>query len=144
MEHLTILVVDDDEGHRELVRRNLQRSGITNPIVPLPNGNEALDYVYSQGTHAHRPTDPALLMLLDINMPGIDGFEVLSRIKADPVKKTIPIIILTTTDDPREIKRCYEAGCSVYITKPVEPGKFMEAVTKLGMFISIVRGAEEL
>jgi CheY-like chemotaxis protein len=82
-------------------------------------------------------------MLLDVNMAGLDGVEVLRQIKADPRKKKIPVIMLTTTDDPREINRCYELGCSVYVTKPVDPGAFIEAIKRLGMFISIVRVVEE-
>jgi CheY-like chemotaxis protein len=146
MEHTStpiILVIDDDEGHRELIRRNLQRGGITNKIVSLANGNEALDYVFCKGAHAERRGDSELLILLDINMPGIDGVEVLRRIKADPCKKTIPVIMLTTTDDPREVSHCYELGCNVYVAKPVEPVAFIEAIKRLGMFISIVRVAEE-
>ncbi len=146
MEHtntLTILVVDDDQGHRELIRRNLQRGGVTNPVLELANGKEALDFVFSRGAHAQRKGDAELLMLLDVNMPGLDGVEVLRQIKADPRKKKIPVIMLTTTDDPREISRCYELGCSVYVTKPVDPGAFIEAIKRLGMFISIVRVVEE-
>jgi len=137
--NLTILVVDDDDGHRELVRRNLQRGGVTNPIVCLVNGSDALDYVFARGAHADRRADTELLMLLDVNMPGINGVEVLRRIKADPQKRRIPVIILTTTDDPREVDQCYELGCSVYVTKPVDPTAFIDAIKKLGMFISIVR-----
>jgi CheY-like chemotaxis protein len=140
---LTILVVDDDQGHRELIRRNLQRGGVTNTVVDLASGKEALDYVFCRGVHAQRKSDSELLMLLDVNMAGLDGVEVLRQIKADPRKKKIPVIMLTTTDDPREINRCYELGCSVYVTKPVDPGAFIEAIKRLGMFISIVRVVEE-
>jgi CheY-like chemotaxis protein len=141
---LVILVVDDDQGHRELVRRNLLRAGITNTIIGLPNGKDALDYVFCRGEYAERRGASELLILLDINMPGIDGIEVLRQMKADPRKKKIPVIMLTTTDDPREISRCYELGCSVYVAKPVDPSAFIEAVKRLGMFIPIVRVAEEL
>jgi CheY-like chemotaxis protein len=137
--NLTILVVDDDDGHRELVRRNLQRAGVTNAVVGLLNGGDALDYVFCRGAHAGRRTDAELLMLLDVNMPGINGIEVLRRIKSDPEKRKIPVIMLTTTDDPREVDQCYELGCSVYVMKPVDPTNFIDAIKKLGMFISIVR-----
>ena len=142
--NLTILVVDDDPGHRELIRRNLQRSGLTNTILEMPNGVEALDFIFCRNAHADRKGDAELLVLLDVNMPGIDGVEVLRQIKADPEKKRIPVIMVTTTDDPREIKKCYELGCSVYVTKPVDPGAFIDAIKKLGMFISIVRVTEEV
>jgi CheY-like chemotaxis protein len=139
---ITILIVDDDPGHRELVRRNLRRTGLVNPIVGLPDGSEALDFVFRRGVHADR-VEAELLILLDINMPGINGIEVLRQIKADPVKKKIPILMLTTTDDPREVAQCYELGCSVYVTKPVDPAEFMEAVKRMGLFLSIVKVPEE-
>ena len=77
-------------------------------------------------------------MLLDINMPGLDGVEVLRQIKAHPQTRMIPVLMLTTTDDPREIQRCYELGCNTYITKPVDPAAFIEAIVRLGLFISVV------
>jgi CheY-like chemotaxis protein len=135
---LTILVIDDDDGHTELVRRNLERSGVHNPIVALNSGRLALDFVFRRGAYANRAGNGELLVLLDINMPGIDGVEVLRQIKADPSTKSIPVIMLTTTDDPREINRCYAMGCSVYITKPVESAAFIEAIKRLGLFISVV------
>jgi CheY-like chemotaxis protein len=139
MSQVTVVIVDDDEGHIELVRRNLKRSGINNPIMALTSGSEALDYVFCRGAHGGRTNNGELLILLDINMPGIDGVEVLRQIKADAKAKSIPVLMLTTTDDPREINRCYELGCSVYITKPVDPADFIEAIQRLGLFISVVR-----
>jgi len=136
---VTIAVIDDDQGHRELVRRNLLRAGINNDIVDLTSGKEALDYIFCRGAFTNRTGDPELLVLLDINMPGgMDGVEVLRQIKDDPETRKIPVIMLTTTDDPREINRCYELGCNVYVTKPVDPSAFIEAIHRLGLFISIV------
>src|SRR5437016_6251493 len=141
---LDFLVVDDDEGHIELVRRNLRRNGISNTIITLTNGQAALDYVFCRGAYAGRATNGHLLILLDINMPGgVDGVEVLRQIKADPKKKKIPVMMLTTTDDPKEMNRCYTLGCSVYITKPVEPAAFVEAIHRLGLFISVVSIPQE-
>jgi len=142
-DELEILVVDDDEGHAELVRRNLRRGGITNNIVMLSSGAAALDYIFMRGIYSERKGNAHLLVLLDINMPGIDGVEVLRQVKAHPTKKKIPVIMLTTTDDPREVERCYNLGCSVYITKPVEPEEFIDAIKRLGLFISVVRIPEE-
>ena len=139
---LTILVVDDDEGHRELIRRNLLRGGLTNTVVALPTGNAALEYVFCRGAYADRKGDSLLLMLLDINMPGLDGAEVLRQIKADPVKKKIPIIMLTTTDDPREVENCHALGCSTYVVKPVDYDKFAEAIKQFGLFIALVQVPE--
>jgi CheY-like chemotaxis protein len=139
-EKLEILIVDDEEGHAELVSRNLRRCGFTNTFVPFTNGEDALNYVLSHGADTARHGGDPLLILLDIKMPGrFDGVDVLKRLKADPEKRKIPIIMLTTTDDPREISRCYDLGCNVYLTKPVDPGRFVEAINRLGLFLSIVR-----
>lgn len=135
----TIVIVDDDPGHCELVRRNLRRAGVDNPIVVLNSGDLALDYVFRNGAYETRAQDSEMLLLLDINMPGgANGLDVLRQIKADPATRLTPVIMLTTTDDPKEINRCYELGCSVYITKPVDPKAFIEAVNRLGLFISVV------
>jgi CheY-like chemotaxis protein len=127
----TILVVDDDEAHSELVRRNLRRGGLCDPIVSLTNGNIALDYIYCRGPYAERSPEGDLLVVLDINMPGIDGIEVLRQIKSDLKTRTIPVLMLTTAESQREITRCYEYGCNSYITKSVVPTTFIETVRRL-------------
>jgi len=133
-EERSILVVDDDDGHTELVRRNLRRVGVKNPIEILRNGTDALAYVFSP-TRGAAP----LLMILDINMPGMDGIEVLTQIKNDPRTATIPVVMLTTTDDPRDVVRCHAAGCNLYVTKPVDPAAFVHAIERLGMLLEIAR-----
>jgi CheY-like chemotaxis protein len=139
-EHVTILIVDDDHGHCELVRRNLRRVGINNPIELIHSGDDALDFMFRRGRHAGRTEAREMLVLLDINMPGsLNGLDVLKQIKADPQTRRVPVIMLTTTDDPKEVNRCYELGCSVYITKPVAPMTFIEAVNRLGLFLSVIR-----
>jgi len=139
----TILIVDDDEGHVELLRRNLGRIALGNPLEVLHDGARALDYIFRRGEFAGRKgADP--LILLDINMPGvIGGIEVLRQIKADPRTRKTPVIMLSTTDDPREVAECYDLGCSVYITKPVDPLQFIEAIKRLGFFLQVIRLAEE-
>jgi CheY-like chemotaxis protein len=136
---LLIVLAEDDEGHAYLVKQNLARAGIANEIVHVPDGQAAIDYVRREGAFADRLVNGPLLLVLDINMPRLDGIEVLARIKTDEATAKIPVIMLTTTDDPREIERCYELGCSVYITKPVEYEAFVEAVKRLGMFLQVVR-----
>jgi CheY-like chemotaxis protein len=138
-ESLIILLAEDDEGHAALVRRNLKRAGIANTIVRVADGREALDYVRCEGEYAGRPPQTPLLLLLDINMPRLDGIEALRQIKADEETKRVPVIMLTTTDEPREIARCYDLGCSVYITKPVEYDRFVEAIRQLGLFLQVVQ-----
>lgn len=128
---LVILLAEDDEGHATLVRRNLKRAGVSNEIVHVKDGQEALDYLES-----HRGN---LVMLLDINMPRVDGIEVLRRLNEKGCTQRIPIIMLTTTDNPQEVERCYELGCSVYITKPVEYEKFSDAMRQLGLFLQWVQ-----
>jgi CheY-like chemotaxis protein len=137
--NFTILIVDDDEGHVELVRRNLSRIALGNPILALHDGAQALDYIFRRGDFAGRNSE-SLLILLDINMPGsVDGVEVLRQIKADHRTSKTPVIMLSTTDDPREIALCYELGCSEYITKPVDPIQFIEAIKRLGLFLQVIR-----
>jgi CheY-like chemotaxis protein len=140
---MVILLAEDDEGHALLVKRNLIRAGIANEVAHVTNGQEALDFVHRQGKYADRPLGGALLLVLDINMPCLDGVQVLRQIKSDETTAKLPVIMLTTTDDPREIERCYECGCSVYITKPVEYDQFVEAVKRLGLFLQVVRVPQE-
>jgi CheY-like chemotaxis protein len=139
VEPLVILLAEDDDGHARLVERNLQRAGVTNQIIRAHDGQEALDYVRRSGMHSGRDVGSPLLLLLDINMPRVDGVEVLRQVKADEATSRIPAIMLTTTDDPREIERCYQLGCCVYITKPVEYDAFVEAVKRLGLFLQVVQ-----
>src|SRR5262245_8841780 len=103
-EPLAILLAEGDEGHASLVRRNLKRAGIANDIVHVRDGQEALDYVRCQGAHAGRSPGGPLLVVLDIKMPRVDGVEVLRLLKADERTAKVPVIMLTTTDDPREVQ----------------------------------------
>jgi CheY-like chemotaxis protein len=138
-EPFLILLVEDDDGHANLVARNLKRAGIANGIERLKDGQDALDYLQGVGAYeSNKPSHP-ILLLLDIKMPRVDGMEVLRQIKSNPQTALIPVIMLTTTDDPREIQRCYELGCSVYITKPVDYRAFVEAINRLGLFLQVVR-----
>lgn len=135
---VTILLVEDDPGHARLIEKNLRRSNITNNIVIVTEGQQALDYLLGEGEYAGRERPSPLMVLLDLNLPVLDGYQVLQRMKADERTKRIPVVILTTTDDPREVSRCYELNCSVYVTKPVDYEQFSEAVRKLGLFLSVV------
>ncbi|MFN8374063.1 MAG: response regulator [Anaerolineae bacterium] len=135
---VTIALVEDNEGHARLIEKNLRRANISNPIIKLQDGQVALDYFFGDEGYVNLHHRPALLVLLDLNLPIIDGYRVLERIKMDDRTKTIPIIILTTTDDAHEVNRCYELGCNVYITKPVEYEQFAEAIARLGLLLSIV------
>jgi CheY-like chemotaxis protein len=140
---LIILLAEDDEGHAYLVQQNLLDAGLTNRVVHVTDGQEALDYLHCTGAFLGRVPNGPLLLLLDINMPRVDGVEVLRRLKADPATADLPVIMLTTTDDPREVRRCYELGCASYVTKPVEYDRFVDAVRRLGLFLAIVQVPRE-
>ena len=136
---LHIVLVDDDDGHAALVQLNLERSGLVNTFTRLDDGQEALDFVNAAGAFAGRTVPEQVLLLLDIRMPRVDGIEVLRRLRAEPRTATVPVIMLTTTDDPREIERCYQLGCNVYITKPVNYESFANAIRQLGLFFSVIQ-----
>ncbi len=139
-ESLTILLAEDDDGHASLIRRNLERAGLVNGFIRVRDGQEALDAIRGQGDYAAQEiARHNVLLLLDINMPRVDGVEVLRLLKGDPTTATIPIIMLTTTDDPREVERCYALGCNVYVTKPVDYDGFINAIRQLGLFLQVVR-----
>ena len=129
-----ILIVEDDDGHAELIRTNLSRAGFKNGMHRFKDGQEIVDFLFS----GEPKTKKGYLMLLDINMPKIDGTEVLRRVKTSELYKTLPVIMLTTTDDPREVKRCHDLGCNSYVAKPVDYEEFIGAVQQLGLFLKIV------
>jgi CheY-like chemotaxis protein len=139
VEPLTIVLAEDDDGHASLIHRNLERAGLTNGFIRVRDGQEALDLLQGVGEHAGKLIHGGFLLLLDINMPRVDGVEVLRQIKADPALASTPVIMLTTTDDPREVERCYKLGCNVYITKPVAYDRFVEAIRQLGLFLQVVK-----
>ncbi|MFC4158578.1 response regulator [Chitinimonas lacunae] len=128
----TILVVDDDPGHARLVEKNLRRSGIANAIHRFGSGAEVLAFLASPQYSSQA------LVLLDLNMPGMHGQQVLARIKNDAHTRHLPVIVLTTAEDGAEMRRCYELGCNFYLTKPVHYDDFVATVHKLGLFLSIV------
>jgi len=136
---VTILLVEDDPGHARLIEKNLRRAHLANDIIVLDNGQKAIDFLLHQGEYANdRHLDP-LLILLDLNLPIKSGFQVLQVIKADERTKHIPVVMLTTSEVPQEIERCYALGCNVYVTKPVEYEQFSEAIRNLGLFLSVVK-----
>lgn len=135
---VNILLVEDDPGHARLIEKNLRRSNITNQITVINDGREAIDYLFKQGDYTLSPHASPLLVLLDLNLPGLDGYQILERMKSNHKTKHIPVIMLTTTDDVREVDRCYNLGCNVYITKPVDYEHFSEAIRKIGLFLSVV------
>lgn len=135
---IVILITEDDIGHATLIMKNLKRAGFVNRFLHFKDGQEILDFLFRRGKGPHRVPATAYLLLLDIRMPKVDGIEILRQIKQDAELCKIPVIILTTTDDPREVERCHRLGCSHYITKPVDYDKFVDAISKLGLFLMVV------
>jgi CheY-like chemotaxis protein len=123
-----------------LVMDSLKEAGVHNRIIRFRDGEEALDFFLGDksGRPGYQPGE-AYLLLLDIRMPKVDGIEVLETIKNTPHLKSLPVIMLTTTDDPREVKRCHALGCNSYITKPVEFAAFAETLRRLGLFILVIQ-----
>jgi len=138
-EEITIMIAEDDDGHAELIQDNLREAGISNDILRFRDGQEVLDYLLPADSGKAAYTGQTSLLLLDIRMPRVDGVEVLRRLKADLRTRNLPVIMLTTTEDPREIKQCYELGCNCYITKPVEYQKFADVMNRLGLFLVIIQ-----
>lgn len=134
---VTIIIVEDNPGHSKLIEKYLRRSGLENPIKVFENGQQVLDYLRGQGDEGY-PINQRTLLLLDLNMPVMSGVELLRIIKQDNRLREIPVIILTSTDDQREINECYSLGCNLYVPKPVEFNQFSEAVRKLGLMIELI------
>lgn len=142
-EAVVILMVEDDPGHARLIEKNLRRAGVINEIIVLDNGQKAVDFLFKRGAYAGDTHPAPLLVLLDLNLPVLDGYQVLEQIKADETTRKIPVVMLTTTDNPAEVVRCYELGCNIYVTKPVDYEHFSEAIRNLGLFLSIVKVPED-
>jgi CheY-like chemotaxis protein len=134
-----ILLVEDDPGHALLIKKNLRRGGAAENIIVLDDGQKAVDYLLRQGAYAGEEYADPLLILLDLNLPVMSGYQVLKIIKNNERTKKIPVVVLTTTDNPQEVARCYELGCNMYITKPIEYEQFSDTIQRLSMFLSIVK-----
>jgi CheY-like chemotaxis protein len=136
---VTIIMIEDDEGHARLIERNIRRSGVNNEIIPFTNGTDAMNYLFGTDGNGQARKGQALLILLDLNLPDMTGIDILRQIKENKTLKSAPVVVLTTTDDSQEIKRCYELGCNVYITKPVNYESFANAIRQLGLFFSVIQ-----
>ena len=135
-------MIEDDEGHARLIERNIRRAGVNNEIVPFTNGTDALDYPARADGSGDVSAGRQLLILLDLNLPDMTGIDILEKLKANPHTKRSPVVVLTTTDDSREIQRCYDLGANVYITKPVNYEGFANAIRQLGLFFSVMQVPE--
>lgn len=135
---VVLLIAEDDEGHASLIMKNLKRAGISNQMLLFKDGQETLSFLFQKGKGPHRVSGTRYLLLLDIRMPKVDGIEVLRQVKQDACLCKLPVIMITTTDDPREVENCHSLGCSNYITKPVDYDKFTRVIRQLGLFLLVV------
>ena len=141
-EHVTIIMIEDDEGHARLIEKNIRRAGVSNEIKHFTDGTSALHYLFGENQEGSKTLGGALLVLLDLNLPDMTGVDILKRIKGDDRLKRAPVVVLTTTDDKLEIQRCYDLGANVYVTKPVIYDDFANAIRQLGLFFSVIQVPE--
>lgn len=135
IEDTILLMAEDDPGHAALITRNLRNAGLAPAFRYFRDGQALLDFLLPQGARPnHDPTAPCVL-LLDIRMPKVNGIEVLRRIRANPETAVLPVIMLSTTDDPRDMATCRELGCIDYVVKSVRPDRFRESMARLAAAI---------
>lgn len=139
---VTIIMVEDDQGHARLIEKNIRRAGVNNELIAFVNGASALEYLLGSDGSGEISSRRQLLVLLDLNLPDMAGVDVLTRIKNNVHLKRTPVVVLTTTDDSREIQNCYDLGANVYITKPVNYEGFSNAIRQLGLFFSVIQVPE--
>lgn len=142
VEHVTIIMIEDDEGHARLIEKNIRRAGVNNDIVAFRDGTSAVNFLFGVDGSGRESSGRALLVLLDLNLPDMTGVEILGRIKQNEHLKRSPVVVLTTTDDKVEIQRCYDLGANVYVTKPVNYENFANAIRQLGLFFSVIQVPE--
>ncbi len=133
-----IVMIEDDEGHARLIEKNIRRAGVTNEIIAFVNGNDALSFLLGSDGEGSGHVGDMLLVLLDLNLPDMTGMDILARIRDSVHLKSTMVIILTTTDDPREVHRCYDLGANVYVPKPMQYERFVNAIQQLGLFLSVM------
>ena len=129
-----ILLVEDNPDDEELALHALQRRKLTNHIHVARDGAEALEFIFRTGIYAQRPNQQPKVILLDLKLPKVDGLEVLRRIKADESTRSIPVVVLTSSREERDIVESYQLGVNSYIVKPVDFEQFTEAVQQLGFY----------
>ena len=139
---VTIIMIEDDEGHARLIEKNIRRAGVNNEIIPFTNGTDAVNYLLGPDGSGSVSSGRQLLILLDLNLPDMTGIDILQKVKANAHTKRSPVVVLTTTDDSREIQRCYDLGANVYITKPVNYEGFANAIRQLGLFFAVMQVPE--
>ncbi|MDD3847638.1 MAG: response regulator, partial [Syntrophorhabdaceae bacterium] len=133
-----ILLVEDDPKDLELTLRALAENNLANRVTAVEDGVEAMDYLRYEGKYKLRKQGYPAVVLLDIKMPRMDGIEVLRAIRSDDKLKTIPVVILTSSREEPDLKRCYELGANAYVVKPVDFKEFIDAVKQVGGFWAVI------
>lgn len=133
-----ILLADDDHEDVELTLAALEEYNLTNSVVTVRDGAEALDYLKRRGAYAARPAGNPIVVLLDLKMPKVNGIEVIREVKADPALKTIPIVVLTSSREARDLEECYRLGVNAFVVKPVQFNEFADAVKELCLFWALL------
>ncbi len=133
-----ILLAEDDDGHAGLIASNLKYAGISNDILFFENGDKTLDFLFKRGRGPYREDEVLYILLLDIHLPGIDGIEVLRRLKNDKWVNNIPVIMLSVIDDMQQIEQCKELGCEDYYIKFSDHKNFSQTIGDLGDYIKSV------
>jgi CheY-like chemotaxis protein len=127
-----ILIVEDSPEDYEITVRALRKSKLNNPIYHCDNGDDAMDFIYQRNRFSDKTLAPRPgIILLDLNIPGTGGKEILKELKSDPQMKSIPVVVLTTSNDTRDINRCYEYGANSYLQKPVDLIRFFESIERM-------------
>jgi two-component system response regulator len=139
LDDVEILLVEDSDEDAELTIRALRQRKLANDLFRVKDGAEALDFIFATGAYAGRSTQPKpRVVLLDLKLPKVDGMEVLRRMKEDPVTRTIPVVMLTSSKEDRDLEAAYRIGVNSYIVKPVEFDKFVTAVEQLGLYWALL------
>ncbi|MEZ2127187.1 MULTISPECIES: response regulator [unclassified Sinorhizobium] len=138
-EAVKIVMIEDDVGHARLIEKNIRRAGVTNEMRSFLTGAEALEHLFGLDGSGEVSRGQQILILLDLNLPDMSGLDILERVKGNEHTRRCMVIVLTTTDDPREIARCYDLGANVYVSKPMQYDKFVHAIQQLGMFVAVMK-----
>lgn len=138
MELKRILLVEDSLNDIELILTSLAENNLGNEVVVVRDGEEALDYIYRRGVFRLRREGNPVVVMLDLKLPKVDGFEVLGRLKSDPTFRVVPVVVLSSSREEQDLARCYQLGTNAYVVKPIDFHEFVDVIKSLGLFWAII------